>query len=76
MNKETRELIQNHLAVIDIYNESNNGKITSGTRNLMSELIGIKMALNTMGVIVDIDVNPYYYENHKPSTYTAHLEEY
>lgn len=75
MTKEMKQLIKNHLACIDLYNEMNDGKIVSGIRNLMSELIGMKMLLNTMGIILTIDVNPYYYENKEPSTYTVHLEE-
>lgn len=74
MNKEMKELIKNHLECIDLYNEMNNGETTTGARNLLSELMGMKMLLNTMGVILTIDVNPYYYENKKPSTYTVHLE--
>ena len=74
MNNEMCELIKNHLECIDLYNEMNSGKITAGAKNLFSELIGIKMALNTMGIILDIDVNPYFYENKKPSTFTARME--
>lgn len=75
MNNEMKKLIKNHLEVLDLYNEMNNGKSTAGTKNLISELMGMKMLLRTMGIIIDIDVNPYYYENKQPSTYTARLEE-
>lgn len=74
MTKETRELIKNHLECIDLYNEMNEGKPTAGTQNLTSELMGMKMLLSTMGIILDIEINPYYYENKKSSTYTVHLE--
>ena len=69
-----KELIKNHLECIDLYNEMNNGKTTAGTRNLLCELMGMKMALNTMGIILEFDVNPYYYEDKEPSTYTVRLE--
>ena len=74
MTKEMKELIQNHLACIDLYNEMCEGKTTTGTKNLISELMGMKMMLNTMGIILTIDVNPYFYENKEPSTYTVTLE--
>jgi hypothetical protein len=74
MNNEMKELIKNHLEVIDMYNEMNNGKATVGTKNLIAELMGMKMLLNTMGLILDIDINPYFYENKQPSTYAVRLE--
>lgn len=74
MNKEMKDLIKNHLACLDMYNEYNNGKNSVGTQNLISELMGIKMALSTMGIILEIDINPYYYEDEKPSTYSVRLE--
>lgn len=74
MNKEMKELIQNHLECIDLYNAMNDGKTTSGTKNLISELMGMKMLLNTMGIILTIDVNPYFFQNKEPSTYSVHIE--
>ena len=74
MTKEMKSLIENHLACIDFYNEANDGKTTTGTKNLTSELMGMKMLLNTMGIIITFDVNPYFFENHEPSTYSVRLE--
>jgi hypothetical protein len=74
MTNEIRNLIKNHLECIDLYNEMNEGKNTAGMRNLFSELMGMKMMLGAMGLTIEFDVNPYYYMNKEPSTYSVRLE--
>ncbi len=75
MTKEMKALIKNHLECIDMYNEMNEGKVTDGMRNLICELMGMKMMLSTMGFVLEINVNPYFFKDKKPSTYSISSED-
>ncbi len=65
-----KTLIENHLACMDI---ESNPKHEYGL--LVWELNGMKKALRMMGLKLEVNLNPYYYDDKKPSTYTLSLEE-
>jgi hypothetical protein len=68
-----KTLIENKLAVVDIECD---GKCDSHSEPhiLIWELRGIKQALQVMGIKLNYDINPYYPQDKKPSTYTISLE--
>lgn len=68
-----KSLIENKLAIIDIENRESHNNPTTASRNQRAELHGIAQALNMMGFNIVFDVNPYFYENKKPSTYQISL---
>ena len=74
MTKEMRKLIECHLACLDSYNAMNEGDMTK-CQKLFHELIGMKLMLSAMGIALDLEINPYYFENGNPSTYTVRLED-
>lgn len=65
---ELEKTISNKLAMIDIFNKNTNGAHTS--RKHLDELTGIKQACRAMGIKVTYSVNPYFYEDKEPSTFT------
>jgi hypothetical protein len=66
-------LIESKLACIDILNKRNGRCEISVDNKLAHELTGIKQALDLMGFRLEINRNPYYYEDGKPSTFTVTL---
>lgn len=70
---ELERIIKNKLAVIDIFNKNTNGAHTA--RKHLDELIGIKQACYAMGIKVTYSVNPYFYEDRDPSTFTLEKSE-
>lgn len=68
INNELKKLIENKLAMIDIVNKAHEGNSNGG--KFMHELCGIKQALNTLGIIITYSINPYFFEDGEPSTYT------
>lgn len=66
-------LIENKLAIIDIENRESHNEPTTASRNIRAELHGIAQALNLMGFNLVFDVNPYFYDDAKPSTYKISL---
>ena len=69
--EDIKKLIENKLRCIDIYNKNVEG-ITKITR-YNHELNGIKQTLNKLGIKLEINVNPYFYENEDPSTYKIEI---
>lgn len=65
---ELERIIKTKLAAIDAFNSSTKGE-HKATR-LYHELRDIKHACYAMGIKVTFDVNPYFYEDGKPSTFT------
>jgi hypothetical protein len=72
MMQEIRRLIEVTLSIIDDYNAATEGK--ANVSKHYHELIGMKMILSCMGFHLDIDVNPFYYRDKTPSTYTLKEE--
>lgn len=68
MNKALKEYIEAMLSCIDDCNTASNGKKTNDT--LFQQLIGVRVTLATMGINLNLEINPYYYKDGKPSTYT------
>ena len=66
-------LVENKLACIDIENKHSKG----GTRVTKwdHELYGIKQALEFMGFKLELNKNPYFYDNGEPSTYKIDFTE-
>lgn len=73
MNTELKNFVESLLATIDDQNAATNGK--ADTSNLFNQLIGVKVALATMGVNLDFDINPYYYKDGEASTYTLAISQ-
>jgi hypothetical protein len=72
-----KTLIEAKLACIDIENKTNKERDLDSRNHfslLRHELQGIKQVLQVMGIRLEIETNPYYYENGKPSTYKISLE--
>ena len=73
MMNRINEIVKNKLACIDIENKHSKGetKITK----LNHELEGMRQTLYTMNIDLKISINPYYWEDRKPSTYVLKIEE-
>lgn len=65
-----RELVETKLKVIDIRNRQDK---EYKPQRIIHELYGIKQALLVMGIHLELDINPYYYEDGKPSTYRLNI---
>lgn len=65
---ELERIIKNKLAMIDIFNKNTNG--AHKATKFYNELHGIKLACRAMGIEVTYSVNPYFYEDREPSTFT------
>lgn len=70
--EEIKKLIENKLAMIDIKNKNSKGETKIGRWD--HELRGIKQTLRSLGIILELNVNPYFYENKEPSTYKLTIE--
>lgn len=68
MNNELKDFVEAIISCIDSTNESTKGK--ADTSSWYNQLIGVQIALHTMGVKITYDINPYYYQDKKESTYT------
>lgn len=68
MNEALKNFVESTLSCIDSANEATNGKAKA--HNLFDQLIGVRITLGTMGIVLDFEINPYYYEDKKPSTYS------
>lgn len=68
MNTELKEFVEAIISCIDSTNESTEGN--ADTSNLYNQLIGVQIALHTMGVKITFDINPFYYMDKKQSTYS------
>ena len=66
-------LVRAKLGMIDLFNRKTNGQHRA-TKHL-NELIGVKHACNALGIELDLSVNPYFYENGEPSTFTIKIAE-
>lgn len=73
MNSELKEFVESIISCIDSTNESTEGKADAS--NLYNQLIGVKIALHTMGVNIEYDINPFYFMDKKPSGYTLKIAE-
>jgi hypothetical protein len=71
-----RTLIENKLACVDIENKTDEHRLDSDAYQgrLRHELRGIKQALQVMGFNLNLSINPYFFEDGKPSTYTLTLD--
>lgn len=72
INNELKKLIENKLAMIDIVNKAHEGN--SNGRKFLNELHGIKQALAAMGITITYSINPYFFKDGEPSTYTIEIE--
>jgi hypothetical protein len=69
-----KKLIETKLAVIDIECDGKCDSRNSPSKIQIHELKGIKLALQVMGIDLEVSINPYYPQDKKPSTYTISLE--
>ena len=72
MNKELRDWIEAILSTIDGNNLCSEGK--NGSQELCNQLIGAMITLSTYGVRIRYEINPYYFQDRKPSTFTAEID--
>ena len=73
MNAELKDFIDSIISYIDYTNEATEGK--ADTSNLFNQLIGVKIALHTMGVKINFDINPFYFRDKIKSGYTLAFAE-
>lgn len=70
--EKIKKLLKHKLAVIDIVNKDSNGE--EKATKLIHELTGIKQTLRCLGLILKLNINPYFYQNKEPSTYELIIE--